>query len=179
MVSIALAGAWIIEAVFLADRPSPALDTGTAPIEIGVASETDGSSARCSFPSVRPGYLPWPGRPPSPDRERDARWAVVSWSRGDVSRSGGPPLEGYVYLSRSTEDLGAIPPDPVVPLLLGRGGQIHRGAGSDLTLVWPDPFPPQIDDGCNETALTVNLSNLPYHRALREALRVARSLTPA
>jgi hypothetical protein len=61
---------------------------------------------------------------------------------------------------------------------LGRGGQIHRGE-SDLTIVWPDPFPPPVEDGCNETALTVNLPNLRYRQVLEQAFRVARSLGPA
>lgn len=130
----------------------------------------------CDFPSVSPRYLPWLGPRegvPSPLQERFEGYAHLSWSPADQ-----PAWEGaYIAMWRVDGDMGG-PADPAPPLPNGATGYLYESENdadvADWGIVWSDP----LEDGCNQTALTLFLPNLSKAEGQREILRVAESLAP-
>jgi hypothetical protein len=134
------------------------------------------ASAVCDFPSVSPGYLPWlgPGESvPSPTQERFEGYAHLYWSPHDR-----PAWEGsYVAMWRVDADMGG--PGKTAPLLPnGATGYLYESGNdddvADWGIVWSDP----LENGCNQTALTLFLPSLSKAEGRREILTVAESLAP-
>jgi hypothetical protein len=147
----------------------------------------------CDFPAYRPTYLPWlqsGERVPEPERWRvahgggpqglDPGYSHFGWGSGDITEPGGPKYEGGVSLWRSTESVGAIPPDPDVPPLPdGSEGRFYRGETSDAgdwAIIWVDSVPDPYDDPCSETTLSVYFPQLSKEEGKQEIAKIARSL---
>jgi hypothetical protein len=134
------------------------------------------ASGACDYPSVSPRYLPWlgPGESvPPPIQERFEGYAHLYWSPADQ-----PAWEGsYVAMWRVDAD-PAGPGDPAPPLPNGAKGYLYEsGSGADVAdsgIVWSDP----LEDGCNQTALTLFVPRLSKAEGRREILQVAESLAP-
>jgi hypothetical protein len=70
------------------------------------------------------------------------------------------------------------PGDSAPPLPNGAKGHLYHSESAadvaDWGIVWSDP----LEDGCNETALTLFLPSLSKAEGRREILHVAESLAP-
>jgi hypothetical protein len=134
------------------------------------------ASGACDYPSVSPRYLPWldPGESvPSPTQERFEGYAHLYWSPAAQ-----PAWEGsYVAMWRVDDDLEG-PGDSAPPLPNGAKGYLYESeSDADVAywgIVWSDP----LEDGCNQTALTLFLPRLSKAEGRREILLVAESLAP-
>jgi hypothetical protein len=90
---------------------------------------------------------------------------------------GGWKWLGWIAMWRVDDDLGGRG-DSAPPLPNGAKGYLYEsGSDADVAdwgIVWSDP----LEDGCNQTALTLFLPSLSKAEGRREILHVAESLVP-
>jgi streptogramin lyase len=183
---------WVLTGTRLVRVPAPDVVPLPPPGEED-AAVPEGADV-CAYPRYLPTYLPWlqPGQSvPEPTRSisaagggpqgLDPGYSILHWGSpfGDVTREGGPELEGYVSLWRTTEPTGVLQADPDVPPLPdGSEGKVFGpGPGrDDLSIHWADPTPSPYDDDCSETTLVLHMPNVSLDRLRTELLLVAASI---
>jgi hypothetical protein len=183
---------WVLTGTRLVRLPTPDVALLPPPGEDD-ATVPEGADV-CAYPQFLPNYLPWlePGEAPSePTRSisaagggpqgLDPGYSILHWGSpfGDVTREGGPELEGYVSLWRTTEPTGVLQADPDVPPLPdGSEGKVFGPGpgGDDLSIHWADPTPSPYDDDCSETTLVLHMPNVSLDRLRTELLLVAASI---
>jgi hypothetical protein len=182
---------WVLTGTRLVRVPAPDVVLVPPPGEED-ATVPEGADV-CAYPRYLPSYLPWlePGEAlPEPTRSisaagggpqgLDPGYSILHWGSpfGDVIREGGPELEGYVSLWRTTEPSSVLRADPEGPLLPdGSEGKVFGSeGGEDLAIIWADPTPSPYDDDCSQTTLVLHMPNVSLERLQTELLRVAGSL---
>jgi streptogramin lyase len=183
---------WVLTGTRLVRIPAPDVVLQPPPDEED-ATVPEGADV-CAYPQFLPTYFPWlePGEAlPEPTRSisaagggpqgLDPGYSILHWGSpfGDVTREGGPELEGYVSLWRTTEPTGVLQADPEVPPLPdGSEGKVFGPGpgGDDLSIHWADPTPSPYDDDCSETTLVLHMPNVSLDRLRTELFRVAGSL---
>lgn len=173
-------------------RPAPTITELQRLVRASRSVPYDPEPMVCDLPALEPGFLPWLGsQEPVPEpvlyrsadgggpQGLDPGYSMAMW---DSSR-GGPgdgANEGGLTLWRSTQSVGAIPPQPDVPPLpdgsLGRFYADSSSEGFGGAFIWVDVFPDTYDDPCSETTMVVDLPNLAPAEG-REIMReIAESL---
>jgi streptogramin lyase len=183
---------WVFTGTRLVRVPAPDVVLVPPPGEKD-ATVPEGADV-CAYPQFLPTYLPWlgPGEAlPEPTRSisaagggpqgLDPGYSILHWGSpyGDVTREGGPELEGYVSLWRTTEPTGVLEADPDVPPLPdGSEGKVFGPGpgGDDLSIHWADPTPSPYDDDCSETTLVLHMPNVSLDRLRTELFLVAASI---